>query len=183
MKHLTALIRALGQAGLYSQAVLRASRPSRDFFAELTREIYKIGGRSLPIIAVGGAFVGLSVILLGYRALDTYGASNQVSAMLGLGQCAAVELAHGLAEIHTQIAHQEADRIVVRAAAEAMHEALLRDHRERRRALVVERAQSSMFGASAPKLDVAPDDLDQIGAREQRFGVNPGHAALLPCGP
>ena len=85
MKHLTALIRAIGQAGLFSLAVLRASRPSRDFFAELTREIYKIGGRSLPIIAVGGAFVGLSVILLGYRALDTYGASNQVSAMLGLG--------------------------------------------------------------------------------------------------
>ena len=85
MKPLTSFIRAIGQAGLFSLAVLRASKPSRDFFAELTREIYKIGGRSLPIIAVGGAFVGLSVILLGYRALDTYGASNQVSAMLGLG--------------------------------------------------------------------------------------------------
>jgi energy-coupling factor transporter ATP-binding protein EcfA2 len=34
---------------------------------------------------VGGAFVGLSVTLLGYRALETYGAANQVSAMLGLG--------------------------------------------------------------------------------------------------
>ena len=33
-----------------SLAVLRASRPRRDFFAELTREIYKIGGRSLPIM-------------------------------------------------------------------------------------------------------------------------------------
>ena len=85
MKHLTSFIRAIGHAGLFSLAVLRASKPTRDFFAELTREIYKIGGRSLPIIAVGGAFVGLSVILLGYRALDTYGASNQVSAMLGLG--------------------------------------------------------------------------------------------------
>lgn len=78
-------IRTLGQAGLFALAVLRASRPSRDLFAELVREIYKIGARSLPIIAVGGAFVGLSVILLGYRALETYGASNQVSAMLGLG--------------------------------------------------------------------------------------------------
>ena len=47
--------------------------------------IYKIGARSLPIIAVGGAFVGLSVTLLGYRALDTYGASNQISALVGLG--------------------------------------------------------------------------------------------------
>ena len=85
MNPLTHFIRATGQAGLFTLAVLRASKPTRDFFTELTREIYKIGARSLPIIAVGGAFVGLSVILLGYRALDTYGASNQVSAMLGLG--------------------------------------------------------------------------------------------------
>lgn len=77
--------RAVGRAGLFSLAVLRASKPTADFFRELVREIYKIGARSLPIIAVGGAFVGLSVTLLGWRALDTYGAANQVSAMLGLG--------------------------------------------------------------------------------------------------
>src|SRR5690606_36689147 len=65
--------------------VLRASTPTRDFFAELMREIYKIGARSLPIIAVGGALVGLSVTLLGYRALQTYGAANQISALVGLG--------------------------------------------------------------------------------------------------
>lgn len=78
-------IRSFGRAGLFTLSVLRASRPSTDLFRELVREIYKIGARSLPIIAVGGAFVGLSVTLLGYRALDTYGASNQVSAILGLG--------------------------------------------------------------------------------------------------
>ncbi|MCF7223799.1 MlaE family lipid ABC transporter permease subunit [Marilutibacter chinensis] len=77
--------RAVGRAGLFSLSVLRASKPTADFWRELVREIYKIGARSLPIIAVGGAFVGLSVTLLGYRALDTYGAANQVSAMLGLG--------------------------------------------------------------------------------------------------
>lgn len=77
--------RSLGRAGLFTLSVLRATQPNADFFRELVREIYKIGARSLPIIAVGGAFVGLSVTLLGYRALDTYGASNQVSAMLGLG--------------------------------------------------------------------------------------------------
>src|SRR5690606_22927168 len=68
-----AATRSLGRAGLFSLSVLRASKPTRDFFAELVREIYKIGARSLPIIAVGGAFVGLSVTLLGYRALQTYG--------------------------------------------------------------------------------------------------------------
>ncbi|NZA27748.1 ABC transporter permease [Luteimonas sp. SJ-92] len=77
--------RSIGRAGLFSLSVLRASRPTRDFFAELLREIYKIGARSLPIIAVGGAFVGLSVTLLGFRALETYGASNQVSVLVGLG--------------------------------------------------------------------------------------------------
>ena len=56
-------VQSLGRAGLFSLSVLRASRPTRDFFAELTREIYKIGGRSLPIIAVGGAFVGLTDII------------------------------------------------------------------------------------------------------------------------
>ncbi len=80
-----AATRSVGRAGLFTLSVLRASVPTADFLRELVREIYKIGARSLPIIAVGGAFVGLSVTLLGYRALDTYGAANQVSAMLGLG--------------------------------------------------------------------------------------------------
>ena len=80
-----AATRSVGRAGLFTLSVLRASKPTADFLRELVREIYKIGARSLPIIAVGGAFVGLSVTLLGYRALDTYGAANQVSAMLGLG--------------------------------------------------------------------------------------------------
>ncbi len=77
--------RSLGRAGLFSLSVLRASKPTADFWRELIREIYKIGARSLPIIAVGGAFVGLSVTLLGYRALETYGAANQISALVGLG--------------------------------------------------------------------------------------------------
>jgi phospholipid/cholesterol/gamma-HCH transport system permease protein len=82
---LATTIRTLGQAGLFSFSVLRASRPTADFLRELVREVYKIGARSLPIILVGGAFVGLSLTLLGYKALATYGAANQVSALLGLG--------------------------------------------------------------------------------------------------
>lgn len=82
---LAATTRTLGRAGLFLFAVLRASRPTPDFGRELLREVYKIGARSLPIIAVGGAFVGLSLTLLGYKALVTYGAANQVSALLGLG--------------------------------------------------------------------------------------------------
>jgi phospholipid/cholesterol/gamma-HCH transport system permease protein len=81
---LLAATRSLGRAGLFSLAVLRASAPSRDFLAELVREIYKIGARSLPIIAVGGAFVGLVLTLQGYRTLATFGASNSLSTLLGL---------------------------------------------------------------------------------------------------
>src|SRR5690606_33138706 len=69
-------IRSLGRAGLFSLTVLRGSLPTRDFLAELVREIYKIGARSLPIIAVGGAFVGLVLTLQGYRTLTTFGAAD-----------------------------------------------------------------------------------------------------------
>src|SRR5690606_3050527 len=82
---LVAATRSVGRAGLFTLSVIRASRPGADLFREFVREIYKIGARSLPIIAVGGAFVGLSITLLGYRALDTYGASSQISALVGLG--------------------------------------------------------------------------------------------------
>lgn len=76
--------RQLGRAGLFTLSVFRASKPTPDFFRELTREIYKIGARSLPIIAVGGAFVGLVLTLQGYRTLATFGASNSLSTLLGL---------------------------------------------------------------------------------------------------
>jgi len=79
-----AATRSLGRAGLFSFSVLRASVPTRDFFGELTREIYKIGARTLPIIAVGGAFVGLVLTLQGYRTLEKFGASNSLSTLLGL---------------------------------------------------------------------------------------------------
>lgn len=77
-------LRSLGRAGLFSLSVLRASRPNGDFLAELVKEIYKIGARSLPIIVVGGAFVGLVLTLQGHRTLTTFGASDALSTLLGL---------------------------------------------------------------------------------------------------
>ena len=79
-----ATFRSLGRARLFSLSVLRASRPTADFLAELVKEIYKVGARSLPIIAVGGAFVGLVLTLQGYRTLQTFGASDALSTLLGL---------------------------------------------------------------------------------------------------
>ena len=77
-------IRSLGRGGLFGLTMLRGSVPTRDFLAELIREIYKVGARSLPIIAVGGAFVGLVLTLQGYRTLSTYGAVDALSTLLGL---------------------------------------------------------------------------------------------------
>ena len=77
-------LRSVGRAGLFGLTMLRGSTPSRDFLAELVREIYKVGARSLPIIAVGGAFVGLVLTLQGYRTLTTYGAIDALSTLLGL---------------------------------------------------------------------------------------------------
>jgi hypothetical protein len=42
-----------------------------------------------------------------------------------------------------------------------------RRHRERRRALVVERAARGVFAALALQRHARPDQLDDIGAREQ----------------
>ena len=77
-------IRSIGRGGLFGLTMLRGSVPTRDFLAELVREIYKVGARSLPIIAVGGAFVGLVLTLQGYRTLTTYGAIDALSTLLGL---------------------------------------------------------------------------------------------------
>jgi len=77
-------IRSIGRAGLFGLTMLRGSLPNRDLLTELVREIYKIGARSLPIIAVGGAFVGLVLTLQGYRTLTTYGAIGALSTLLGL---------------------------------------------------------------------------------------------------
>ena len=77
-------LRSVGRAGLFGLTMLHGSVPTRDFLAELVREIYKIGARSLPIIAVGGAFVGLVLTLQGYRTLTTYGAVDALSTLLGL---------------------------------------------------------------------------------------------------
>lgn len=74
----------IGEAGVFLLAILRASRPRRDLLTDLVRQLYAIAARSLPIIAVGGAFVGLVLTLQGYRTLSTFGASNSVGVLLGL---------------------------------------------------------------------------------------------------
>ena len=77
-------VRTLGRAGLFFLTVIRGSKPTAPFFAECIRQLYNVGARSLPIIVVGGAFVGLVLTLQGYRTLTTFGAADALSTLLGL---------------------------------------------------------------------------------------------------
>ncbi len=77
-------ILALGRIGLFGLRILASIRLGRGQFGDTVRQIYAIGARSVPIVAVGGAFVGLVMSLQGYRTLETFGASNALGTLLGL---------------------------------------------------------------------------------------------------
>ena len=57
----------------------------------------------------------------------------------------------------------ELDHVAADPAAEAVVELLLRVDRERRRALLVERAEPDLARAPAPQVGVGGDDLDDVG--------------------
>lgn len=77
-------IARLGRLGLFGLRILASLRPQRGSLSDLLRQIYVVGARSVPIVAVGGAFVGLVMSLQGYRTLSTFGASNALGTLLGL---------------------------------------------------------------------------------------------------
>lgn len=74
----------LGRFGLFLLRILGAIRPSLPQLRDTLRQIHVIGARSVPIIAVGGAFVGLVMTLQGYRTLSTFGAGNALGTVLSL---------------------------------------------------------------------------------------------------
>ncbi len=78
------LLRSLGDITLFLLRILGALRLDRAQLADTVRQFYDIGARSVPIVAVGGGFVGLVLSLQGYRTLETFGASNALGTLLGL---------------------------------------------------------------------------------------------------
>lgn len=78
------MVTDIGNAGLFLLRILAASGPRRDWLRDFNQQLYTVVVRSLPIIAVGGAFVGLVMTLQGYRTLTTFGASNALGTLLGL---------------------------------------------------------------------------------------------------
>lgn len=81
---MSAALAGIGRTGRFLFAIVCASRPRRDFLRDLVAQLYSVAVRSLPIIAVGGAFVGMVMTLQGYRTLATFGATNSVGTLLGL---------------------------------------------------------------------------------------------------
>ena len=77
-------LRDLGRFGLFLLRVLGALRFTPTQLADTARQIYTVGGRSLPIVAVGGLFVGLVISLQGYRALETIGAGSALGTAIGI---------------------------------------------------------------------------------------------------
>jgi len=77
-------IARIGAVGVFLWQVLAALRPSRAQFADTLKQVHSIGARSVPIVAVGGAFVGLVLSLQGHRTLENFGATNALGTMLGL---------------------------------------------------------------------------------------------------
>jgi phospholipid/cholesterol/gamma-HCH transport system permease protein len=75
---------SIGRIGLFLVRILLSLRLSASQLGDTARQIYSIGARSLPIVAVGGLFVGLVISLQGYRALETIGAGSALGTALGI---------------------------------------------------------------------------------------------------
>lgn len=74
----------IGRMGVFALRILGGIRMTQGQFGDTLRQLYAIGARSVPIVAVGGAFVGLVMSLQGHRTLETFGASNALGTLLGL---------------------------------------------------------------------------------------------------
>ena len=77
-------IAGIGRIGVFGARIVASLAPQRGSLADFARQVYTVGARTVPIVAVGGLFVGLVMSLQGYRTLSTFGASNALGTLLGL---------------------------------------------------------------------------------------------------
>ena len=146
--------------------------------------------RRWQVIAGGGAIE--AVQLIGEPALGGGGDLGQRGCALG----AFARLRVGGRDLHAGLGRQfldrvhegqaamvgeEADRVAMRAAAEAMVEMLVVVDREAGRLLVMERAAGLIFAAGADQLDRRGDDRGERGAAAQFVepGGGEGHRSSL----
>jgi phospholipid/cholesterol/gamma-HCH transport system permease protein len=80
---LLAPIADTGHCGLFLLHMLRSIRLERGLLVSTLQQTYLIGARSLVIIMICGFFVGMVLSLQSINALQQFGASDQVSLLVG----------------------------------------------------------------------------------------------------
>ena len=72
-----------GRLGLFLLHMLAGLRPTPSMIMSTLQQIYLVGARSLVIIMICGFFVGMVLALQAINALEQFGASDQVSLLVG----------------------------------------------------------------------------------------------------
>ena len=80
---LLAPIAEVGHCGLFLVRMLSSIRFERGLLLSTLQQTYLIGARSLVIIMICGFFVGMVLSLQSINALQQFGASDQVSLLVG----------------------------------------------------------------------------------------------------
>jgi len=76
-------IQTAGQSLIFLLRMLAGLRPKLEQMQTVLQQIYLIGARSLVIIMICGFFVGMVLSLQAINALEQFGASDQVSLLVG----------------------------------------------------------------------------------------------------
>ena len=79
----TGPVREAGRCLIFMLRMLAGLRPRLDQLLSILQQIYLIGARSLVIIMICGFFVGMVLALQAINALEQFGASDQVSLLVG----------------------------------------------------------------------------------------------------
>jgi phospholipid/cholesterol/gamma-HCH transport system permease protein len=72
-----------GRLGLFLLRMLASLRPTPSLLVSTLQQTYLVGARSLVIIMICGFFVGMVLALQAINALEQFGASDQVSLLVG----------------------------------------------------------------------------------------------------
>ncbi len=72
-----------GRLGLFLLRMLAGLRPTPSLIMSTLQQTYLVGARSLVIIMICGFFVGMVLALQAINALEQFGASDQVSLLVG----------------------------------------------------------------------------------------------------
>ena len=72
-----------GRIGLFLLRLLGSMRPTTSLLVSTLQQTFLVGARSLVIIMICGFFVGMVLALQAINALEQFGASDQVSLLVG----------------------------------------------------------------------------------------------------